>query len=211
MFNIGKEQFDKGCLISKWFTHVKNEIGKCGLPGIWNDRNLKSEQLKIVVNQILSDQFRQDWYDTINSDRRFKIYKRIKKSFKFESYFEKLPNYLAINFCRFRLGNLKTEFCKQRNFNNADYSPTTETCSFCKEDVYLNEFHYLMNCSHFSNSRRSLMSFINFDRPDILLFENIFNIQNSDKLYNISKFCQKILYALEEVYVPVSNRPSTVE
>jgi len=93
---------------SYWMQCVKNVVNECGLPYIWETRNFVSIDW-IRVQRILLDHFIQKWKNDVFTSPKSINYRIFKKNLCLEDYLLILLQKMAIDFCKFRLCNMKYE------------------------------------------------------------------------------------------------------
>ena len=60
-------------------------------------------------------------------------------------------------------------------------------CFFCDEDIG-DEFHYILSCSHFRNTRRNCIKRYFYENPNVLKFNQLMNTENPTELRKLCMF-----------------------
>ena len=95
----------------KWLKHVNSSLAEIGRPDIWlNQNNINTFSMKLLVNQILQDQYLQSWRSTLSNSNKGKHYSAFKDNIEMENYFTILPTNLYINMVCYRTANHKCQW-----------------------------------------------------------------------------------------------------
>lgn len=169
----------------KWLICVKNMFDECGFSYIWNTQLfLNDVWLKYNIKVRLCDQFKQSWNETIQNCSKALNYRIFKNLLCFEEYFNILDEKDFLTLCKFRICNHKLPVELGRWYN---IEREKRKCNLCKLDIG-DEFHYIINCSHFREERNKFIN-RNFSiRPNIILFTEIMSSTNRTDLINLCKF-----------------------
>jgi len=146
MYNLLYSMYSSENYNSKWLLFVKSVLDETGLSLVWNNQSaLHSNDVKIVVKQILCDQFIQKWHSDIDSSSRGQLYSLFKADFCLEKYLIKLEKEKRLYICKLRCSNLKfpIEVGRWHNVPRED-----RLCTICNDRALGNEFHYLFTCKN---------------------------------------------------------------
>jgi hypothetical protein len=88
--------------------------------------------------------------DTVNIIPQTLNYRLFKENFEFENYFRVLEDKDIYTLCKFRTTNHKLPIETDR-WNNIDR--VNRICTKCDNITIGDEYHYIMECEHFSNFR----------------------------------------------------------
>ena len=130
-------------------------MNSCGLSNVWIDQDFRNiDWLKTCINDTLKKQYVQDWSSTVESSSKCVNYRIFKNKF----YFRKLP-IKVISWCR--NSNIKIRTCNHRlpietgRWSNIDRH--LRICTMCDRKSIGDEYHYIMECTYFSNERKILL------------------------------------------------------
>ena len=188
----------KLCMISsenadrdiKWIRNIKTILDSCGLSNIWLHQTFPSDKwLKLKVKQTLFDQFTQEWRSKLQNSPKALNYRLYKEKLEFEPYLNILTDKDAITFCKFRTCNHHLPIEKGRWQN---IPREHRTCPLCQKQDLGDEFHYMLNCSFFTDARKSLLPTKFVRRPNILQFNNLMSCKKQSSLRKICTFIRKV-------------------
>ena len=109
-------------------------------------------------------------------------YRIFKENFEFVNYFSILEDKDMYTLCKFRTTNNKLHI-ETGWWNNIDR--VNRICTKCDNITIGDEYHYIMECEHFSNFRNRFIVANLRERPNILMLKQIMNAyhkQNLEKL-----------------------------
>ena len=148
-----------------------------------------------ITELTLKDQFKQSWLSTINDSSKCLNY-RIYKTEHVRRYLITIP---------YKLKKKKKKKKKKNNFRTCNHKLPIETgrwrqidknlrkCNCYSGNVIGDEYHYVFECPLFDFDRSVLAPFIHRYRANTLLFYNLFNEANVNKLRRLCKFLRIIL------------------
>ena len=133
---------------AKWIRTIKSILDNCGLSYIWDNQEVVDiQQCKKIIHQQIEDQALQNWYTDITRSSMCSTYRILKKQFIFEKYLL-LTNYRErTSLTRFRCANSKLPVYNQI------YTYETDKCTLCDMNVLGDEYHYVLQCPYFRQSR----------------------------------------------------------
>ena len=121
---------------------VKKILNNCGLGEIFNQPFLGSSPwLSLKVEEILKDQFLQDWHSTIYESSKGNYYNIFKENIFFEKYLY-LPKNVYYPILKFRTSNHNLPIETGRWSNIPKYE---RFCNLCSSPAIGDEFHYLFS------------------------------------------------------------------
>ena len=143
------------------------------------------------MNLRLNDTFSQQWYSNIMEMNYCITFKLIKNKIKFEKYLMKLDITERINLCKFRCRNSKIPVVVQGYaYLNIPYE--NRICTFCNQNEIGDEYHYVMRCHYFKNSREKYIENVFWINPSYNNFSKLFQSKDAGVLRNLAKFIKNI-------------------
>ena len=173
-----------------WFYQIRQILIKCGLMNMWNNDNFVNVNwLKATVKQKLKDLFLLEWYSLVENSNKSKVYKIFKKSFGFENYLKTTPPNLLIYMIRFRTRNHRLPV----EIGNWHRIPSNlRYCSHCPDKIG-DEFHYLFECTKYTNERKRFIKPYFLRRPNMYKFEQLMSTSSQIENIKLCKFIKCIL------------------
>ena len=134
----------EGHYSSPWLLNVKRTLDQCGLSYIWDNQSFPShEWLKRKVEQVLKDQFFQEWRVDLASKTSCDVYEQMKDSIKLESYLLMGNKSMRKSICQIRTNNSQIPKVTGRYKN----IPRGERyCKLCDGNKLGDEFHLIVEC-----------------------------------------------------------------
>jgi hypothetical protein len=122
-----------------------------------------------------------------------------KENFEFENYFRILEDKDIYILCKFRTTNHKLPIETGR-WNNIDR--INRICTKCDSITIGDEYHYIMECEHFSSFRNRFIVTNLRETPNIPKFKQIMSAYQKQNLEKLCKFIRNInkSFALSVVY-----------
>ena len=137
---------------SSLFKSIKSILDNIGLSYLWNsDLTLTNPSwLKSILDQKLSDIFKQNWEGKVNESGSCTIYRIFKTDLNFENYLASLNQRDRTSLCKFRCGNNKLPITTglYQGIQRHDRIGT-----LCKNLQLGDELHYLLECPSLSAER----------------------------------------------------------
>ena len=131
--------------------------------------------IKKAINQRLNDMFYQQWHSNISEMSSCTFYRMFKCDFKLEKYLLKLNKSEQINLCKFRCRNTKLPVVVLGYAtHNIDYGE--RLCKICNLNEVGDEYHYIMKCTYFFNSRGNILKVIFGLIQTMINFLNYFKV-----------------------------------
>ena len=106
-------------------------------------------------------------------------YRIFKENFEFVNYFSILEDKDMYPLCKFRTTNNKLPI-ETGWWNNID--SVNRICTKCDNITIGDEYHYIMECEHFSNFRNRFIVTNLRERPNILILKQIMNAYHKQNL-----------------------------
>jgi hypothetical protein len=175
----------------KWIECVQSILQNCCLNFVWLSQNVENIELLLsFLKQILNDQFQQKWVSDCNESSKGIFYNLLTKCiFTFRKYLCTdifMDN--VITLARFRTSNHKLPIETGR-WNNIPRDQ--RICHLCGLEMG-DEYHYIMKCSVFNESRRLYVPQVYTQRPNTLKFYNLFSCEEISVINNPCKFIKII-------------------
>ena len=146
---------------SDWLTYIKNIFDLSGFSNIWHeaptvlsqtkDPAAYSNWVKNAIHLRLLDIFKQDWNNQMYKNRHCSNYRIFKDVLKFEPYLNSLNDKDRINMCKFRCRSTRLPISTSFMYNTDE-----EFCKLCDLNEIGDEFHYIMKCPFFNDTRKKL-------------------------------------------------------
>ena len=159
----------------KWLCRVKNIVDNRGLSYLrLNQSMMDTNQAKQLIHTRIEEVSLHNWYTYISTSSMCTMYTLFNKQFNFEDY---------LLSCTYReLISLTTYRCANSNIPvyNQIYIYETKLCTLCDLNINGDEYHYIMICPYFRQSRELYLKHYFYTRPNLLKFGQLFS---SEKKY----------------------------
>ena len=147
---LPRKAYDMLCSIHNkgkhcWVSEVQIHLASYGFAFVWLNQGVEDiNQFLRVYKERLSDCWRQEWDERIQTSSRYETYRTFKSSISLESYFSEIHNKkLRDVFIRFRLGISELKPHKLRYSNGtSNNNLACPLCSYRLDD----EKHFLFHC-----------------------------------------------------------------
>jgi len=146
--------------------------------------------LKNIVKRCLQDQFVQKRRSKIYESSSCLNYRVFKDSFELERYLIDIPYGLAVYFLKFRCKNSKLPVVLGQ-YNNVTVNDRLFT--LCDSHFVGDVFHYLLECSFFSDLKKKYIPSGYYIRPNIFKFAQLFQSKDQYMLSGVCIFVKNIL------------------
>ena len=151
LFNLYK----KGIYFSKWVQAIKDILIETGFDCVWESQSFISrDTLCKNVNQVLKDNFQQEWREALEQSNKCLFYRNFKQTFCKEKYISQLPDAYVISFLKFRCCNHNLEIELGRRTGTPR---ELRTCKKCTMSVIGDEFHFVMECPKYDELRKKYL------------------------------------------------------
>lgn len=185
--------FYENCHISgkstyfRWMSSIKTILDDNGFSGVWQSQTFFNQLwLKKAIKQKLTDIFVNAWYNSVENDSNYRIFKT---HFGFESYLTKLHGNLLYYLISFRTRNHKFP-CETGRWHIIPHNE--RVCNLCKRELG-DEFHYLLSCVELKQLRKQYIDQYYYTRTNTSKYETLMKCQNTKQLVTLSKFI-KVIY-----------------
>ena len=186
--------FMQGSYKHPWIQCLQNIFDSCGLSHIWINQTFHSiNWLKSCIKEVLQNQFVQEWNCIINDSPKCINYRILKTNFELEYYLLNLPKDLRIFLTRLRTCNHRLPIETGR-WNNIERN--LRKCTKCNCNSIGDEFHYILECTFFSNDRKMYLDNRFCTYPNTFKFHELMNTNNFEILKSLAKFIKKIFNAV---------------
>ena len=96
-----------------------------------------------------------------------------------------------INLCKFRCRNSKIPVVVQ-GYAYLNIPCENRICTFCNQNEIGDEYHYVMRCHYFKNSREKYIENVFWINPSYNNFSKLFQSKDVGVLRNLAKFIKNI-------------------
>ena len=170
---------------SPYIQNVKCILDSCEFSGIWLSQDIINPKwFRVVTAQRINDQFLQEWSTTLNTSSSGLNYRIFKDTPQQSKYLKLLSNYYCKIFIAFRTRNHRFPV-EQGRWSGV--ALRDRKCFFCDEDIG-DEFHYILSCSHFRNTRSKFIKRYFYETPNVLKFNQLMNTENPTELRKLCMF-----------------------
>ena len=136
------------------------------------------------------------WKHSIFDSPKCLNYRIFKEDFTLEKYFNILPDDFSKAFCHFLILNHRMPIELGRFLGT---SRNDRICELCFHNKIGDEYHYLIECSYFSDARRVYLPRNLLARPNIDTFRRLMCSSDTQELFKIAKYCKIVLKTFQEV------------
>jgi hypothetical protein len=159
---------------SEWMDCISKILNDCGLGYVFmnQDPNMSVRYLTEMVKNILTDQFKQQWYAEINGMDKCVTYRTFKTILTFENYLVQLPKNIATPLVKFRTSNHKLPVETGRY---TDVVHHLRHCNLCDDAKLGDEYHVMLECKHptLVDKRQKYIPIYYRKRPNMLKFTQL--------------------------------------
>ena len=173
-----------------WALNIKHLLGSLGFNYAWIYQSVgNTEHFLSLCKQRLTDQFIQAWNNEISTSTRADSY-RLFSDFGFKSYLE------TVNIQKFRQALTRLRVSSHRleietgRWHKPHKIPRNERkCQFCNslED----EFHFLLECSLYTNLRKRYIKPYYWRNPNIVKFIELMQLESEVLVKDLAVYVQK--------------------
>ena len=166
----------------KWLCRLKNIVDDCGLSYLWLNRSIMdTNQAKHLIHTRIEDVALHNWYTYISTSSMCTMYRLFKKQLNFDEHMLSCNNKERISLTKYRCANSKIPVY------NKIYMYETELCTLYDLNVNGDEYHYIMICPYFRQSRELYLKPYFDTRPNMLKFDQLFSSENKRTLSRLEK------------------------
>ena len=171
-----------------WLCRVKCILDNCGLSYMWCDQQvINTQQCKLIIHKRIEDIALHKWYTDISTSSMCVLYRTFKKQLDFEKYLLNSNYSERISLSKLRCANIKLPVYSDI------FMYDTNLCTLCDLCITGDEYHYIMICPFFTQSRERYLKPYFHTRPDMNKFEILFGSSSKRTLSNLAKFVRIIL------------------
>ena len=193
IYLILRKLHEKDTFNSSWLNGIKTILDSCGMSNVWrNPNNYNITLVQKSLNLRLNDMYFQEWNNDVNKMSSCRFYKTYKEDLKIENYILKLNTVNRIHICKFRCRNIKIPVIVL-GYKHLNIPYENRLCTLCHLKEVGNEYHYMMTCSYFNNSRMKYIDKYFWEEPNIYKFSQIFKNKDIHALNNLSKLIKCLL------------------
>ena len=178
---------------SPYLSFVETTLNGLGLSGMWLkqfEMDVSVSWFKAKLKESLRDQYIQQWFKDVDTKDGCYNYRMFKTVFEYENFLHKLPQNLVYPLLRFRTLNHRLPVQSGR----IDNIPRGERiCTKCNTNDIGDEFHYIMTCPFFTDSRRKFIAQRYYKFPNAIKFHALYNNTNYRQLVRLSLFTKVIM------------------
>ena len=177
--------------------YIKNILSDSGLVHNWlNQANVPiniSKSVKLKLTEIHSISWKTEVFDS----PKCLNYRIFKQDFGFENCFNVLPDDMSKAFCHFRSLNHKMpiEWGRYLGTQRDD-----RICELCRLHKIGDEFHYMLECTYFDDTRNVYLPRGLTSRPNVNVFHDIMNSRDTQTIFKVAKFSKTILKSFQEIF-----------
>ena len=169
-------------------NRVKHIVDNCGLSYLWlNQSMMDTNHAKQLIHTRIEEVALHNWYTDISTSSMCTMYRLFKKQLNFEDYLLSCNNRERISLTKYRCANSKIPVYNQI------YMYETELCTLCDLNVNGDEYHYIMICPYFRQSRELYLKHYFYTRPNMRKFSQLFSSENKRTLSRLAKLITVIM------------------
>ena len=177
----------------KWVKHIKSILDQTGNSNLWiNCRNITTRTIDKQVKKTLIDQFQQRWQSALRESSKGTMYSSFKDNINLEPYLLNLPQSLRIPLYHFRTGNHKFPIEVGR-WGQSLVPYIERKCPLCTTNELGSEFHYLLVCPHFRDTRVKHIQPYYLNKPDFNKFKILMTTTSETRLHKLASFVKHIV------------------
>ena len=175
---------------SKWISKIKHILQETGRQYLWDIQDNIPQNICQKIKQNLIDQHYQIWHSSLEKSSKGRNYSLIKENYKLEDYLLKLKKMDYLNMIKYRTANHYLPIETGR-WDDTDISE--RTCKLCNTGEIGDEYHYLLICTFFNQSRNKYIPHYYSRQPSFLKYKQIMTNKNINSLQNTTAFIKIIL------------------
>ena len=167
----------------KWILCIQKILQDVGLNYIWITKTVPNiNWLCREVKDRLEMQFVQKWNSDVQVSPKCINYRIFKTEFKIEPYITELQPRSYITLSRFRTTNNRLPIERGR-WENVDR--LQRFCNLCTGNMLGDEFHYLLECTYFTEERKKYLPKFYLRHVNILKSQKLMSTENLKLLNNL--------------------------
>ena len=177
---------------SPWINNIEKIFNECGMGNLWlTNHNHNLMWVKNAIKLRLSDMYYQKWHSNVTEMSSCIFYKMFKNNLILENYLLNLNVSERINLCKFRCRNTKLPVIVL-GYASQSISRENRLCTICDLNEVGDEYHYIMRCCFFQNSRQKYLGRNFCINPNLHKFAKLFMSNDVSDLRNLAKFVREI-------------------
>ena len=190
MYQLMKKMHDEGIFKCKWITKVKGIIDSTGFSHVWHNINdINIRKFKKDIQLRLQDMARQDWSSEVHRNSLCTNYRLIKDTLELEQPLLTLNFQDRVSLTKFRCSNHNLPVSNNRFLGQE----INYTCTLCNSIDVADEYHFVLVCPALRDERRRLIPRRFYQRPNVIMFKELFQIKDILALSNLAKFIRIIM------------------
>ena len=191
MYRLLRSHFERGDYKSRWLSKLKEIMDSSGFSYLWYcDGPVSQEYIKVALEQRLSVMQEQDWLAEVDRNSLCRNFRIFKHTIQLEGYLKNLDEPLRCYLTKFRCGASGIPVVTGR-FPKTEYQ--NRVCPLCNNEQIGDEFHYLLECNHFSVFRRRYLPAFARARPNVYKMDSLMNTSNIGTQRNLARLCKEII------------------
>ena len=148
---------------------------------------MDTNHAKQLIHTRIEEVVLHNWYTDISTSSMCIMYILFKEQLNFEDYVLSCNYRERISLTKYRCANSNIPVYNQI------YMYKTELCTLCDLNVNGDEYHYIMICPYFRQSRELYLKHYFYTRPNMLKFSQLFSSENKRTLSRLAKLITVIM------------------
>ena len=190
---------------TNWTSNVKQLLSKYGFAFVFDSpHSVDMKSFPSIFKQRLIDNFTQEWYASINSNRVLDDYKLLKYTPAYETYLDILPFNLRLYFSRLRFSIHPLRIHTGR-FKNQRLDRNERYCQCCNTQDIEDNYHFICICPCFDSIRRKYLKPHYYTRPSIFKHLELLQSENKTTLTKLSNYIKEALIHRSSILTHLSK------
>ena len=199
MYNVLFRLYQDNMYKSPWLSYIHRTLDECGLGFVWQQQAdiylFNREWIKLTLKRVLQDMFIQEWNVQVTNSPKCSEYATYKMELTLEPYLIKNSKEIYRYIVKLRTSNHNLPIEKGR-YCNIDRKD--RICTLCEGNKLGDEYHYIMECSFFTELRKKFVPKYYRERPNMLKFIQLMQRVNESKCcYRLSRLFKSIVTHLK--------------
>ena len=171
--------------VNKWILSVKTIMVSCGIPMIDTYVNYtRDAEFKKYTKRQSEDLAFQSWHTMLHSTSLRDCYRGFKHRLLLEPYLQKIKGKQRVQLSQFRCAPYTSPRVTERITDNYN-----QNCLFCCKQCKADEYHMIMVCEYFRNSREELLPDFHYSYPNMVKLDQLMKTVNFELLKKHSAVC----------------------
>ena len=145
---------------------------------------IRDAAFKKYIKRQCEDLATQSWHTMLHSTSLCDCYRGFKHRLLLEPYLQKMKGKQRVQLSQFRCAPYTSPRVTERITDNYN-----QNCPFCCEHCKADEFHMIMVCEYFKDSRVELLPDFKYSYPNMVKFDQLMNTVNFELFKNLSALC----------------------